>query len=1514
MRKIFTSLLTFTLLCVSNAFATPVKVVMNSTSATMSLVNKATSETVNVGEPDSKTYTYSFDAQQGTYVLTAYAKGSTTVNGTIEVVVPESAEDQEFKVFTNTVYATNKDWVVDNDYTIEVKVCSREGEFQTITLGNSTTAGRKTFLAFNGNSYYAELIPSATHQEEGYMTLFKSATLTGGVNVNGAIPMGADYSITLPANAGFFLGTKGAHFTNFNEVVPKNTVENGATKTLTFRLANSQVYNYRTWIDGGLTQGGYFTMNTDESKRPQISFTESDYQAFAPKTIKHDVQWNQGYETGDIFVNINEKGYLKLQQGETFDLHAMRTWQLTDNSTNNYFIEPDFHYTIVGLDGQPLNDVISITPYDNGPWAKVEALKKGTALVLVTYDAIGLNYYSGTTKNTYLGGEYWSAIWPENTAAFVVSVDETEATVTPNMFINEEYNSDTKKNSGKFVDAEHDVFYYLDSESGYTYTFTPEGATKIEIAYPTIGEEMASYNGFGTEGVTNNGDGSFSVLLKEGRQIIRLTDASGNCTYQVFTAKPCHREITNASRPGSQIFQPGDKIKIQYSGLRHPANKLAGIYNMSAYVTYNGIPNGSSLILGSGQYTFGSAASAQAVTVDIPADYDIEEHPYIVMDHGVIQVKGYGDPIGNHRLISRFAGRSPNFTAIAHETYFGAIPDVSIPITAIKNFAIRTVCNVEGATIDIVFDGNSLTPNTDGTYTGSYGTYSVTASKDGFRFYRSTFTIADDAEGEQIVEINMTEAEENVWNGFAMTEPVQEGEIYQIATGAELAWFANTVTSGTNITASAVLTSEIDLGDYAWTPIGNNTSTKQFKGSFDGQGHSVKGLYVSGEQYQGLFGYANGATIKNIKVYGEVHGTANVGGVLGYSMGASVLDRLENHAYVTATTANSYVAGIVGRVNTATALITNCANYGTITGTNYVGGILNTTVAATVNNVINIGEIVGTQTGAIRGLNTATGTNGANITNGFAVKGYFNETKTTLVTAEQMASGEVAYLLGSAWGQEIGTDLYPQIGGMKVIKAGNQYVNSFNDIKDYELAVLSFEEDGWNALIDEPQYGGPLLYGEGMGFDTADEAYSWTDPVTKLHSTLSEAWGSYCYWSGGHAVSNYVSGDVETYGDSNSQLTVFKQGVSDLTQTGGGHNGSNNFAVHYGYADNSGWSLTEESLPSLSFADGIARVIDHMYVNNTCYAINCYTEGNKLTPNISKDDWVKIVATGYNGDKKTTTAEIYLCNGPENIVMDWTKFDLSALGAVTKITFNVTGSSDNGFGFSQPAYFAYDDVAVRMPIENLDIVLEDKSEYDLDHNLDVAKLTYARTFGTDMWQPLYVPFTSDYTDWKEDVIVAKAFDGNESTIVIQELADNEEVKANTPYFVKARETGDVVIVVDETTLVPAENGTYNCGTFSFTGVYAPMIINADSYSVLHKGAIVKTTNAYQLPSMRWYAETSAKDAKIEFIGSGETGIGEVNNLEFEIHNSKLYNLAGQRVGEDYSGIVIVNGKKFINKK
>ncbi|MBR4020551.1 MAG: DUF4465 domain-containing protein, partial [Firmicutes bacterium] len=267
--------------------------------------------------------------------------------------------------------------------------------------------------------------------------------------------------------------------------------------------------------------------------------------------------------------------------------------------------------------------------------------------------------------------------------------------------------------------------------------------------------------------------------------------------------------------------------------------------------------------------------------------------------------------------------------------------------------------------------------------------------------------------------------------------------------------------------------------------------------------------------------------------------------------------------------------------------------------------------------------------------------------------------------------------------------------------------------QNYELRTLTFEDSdykggqnfaggtNWTSLVDSNQYGGPLLYGsEGMGYANAEEAYYWHDKGnTELTSRLSAAYGSYCFWSGGHAISNYVSGDYATNGTYENQLTVYKEGVEGIAKAGGGYNGSDNFAIHYGYIDGSEYNMTEY-LPSFSFADGTARVIDHMYVNGTAYFLNCVYNGNELTEKVKEGDYVYLEATGYNGETKTESVQLPIVDGPNRILKDWTKWDLSGLGEVTKVEFNVCGSSDNGFGFSQAAYFAYDNVAVRFPKES----------------------------------------------------------------------------------------------------------------------------------------------------------------------------------------------------------------------
>ena len=254
----------------------------------------------------------------------------------------------------------------------------------------------------------------------------------------------------------------------------------------------------------------------------------------------------------------------------------------------------------------------------------------------------------------------------------------------------------------------------------------------------------------------------------------------------------------------------------------------------------------------------------------------------------------------------------------------------------------------------------------------------------------------------------------------------------------------------------------------------------------------------------------------------------------------------------------------------------------------------------------------------------------------------------------------------------------------------------------YELRVLTFEDADakfeeytldycnaeiatWSDLIAGKQYGDELIYDM-----TGAGPYYWYDQNnTELYHAFPYNYYSYAYWGGGHAISNFANTDYVTYGNYNYQLMVYAE------EGQGGHNGSANFAMHYGYIDGHPTNRTEE-LSSIGFYDDKERVIDHMYINLSCYILNCLVNGNDLTGKLTEVDSMYITATGFDAEgNKTGESTFYLAQNGQILVTEWTKWDLRALGAVSKVYFNVGGTNQNKDGFSQPAYFAYDDVAVQ---------------------------------------------------------------------------------------------------------------------------------------------------------------------------------------------------------------------------
>lgn len=287
--------------------------------------------------------------------------------------------------------------------------------------------------------------------------------------------------------------------------------------------------------------------------------------------------------------------------------------------------------------------------------------------------------------------------------------------------------------------------------------------------------------------------------------------------------------------------------------------------------------------------------------------------------------------------------------------------------------------------------------------------------------------------------------------------------VYEISNAGQLYWFAGLV-NGTlsgetqNKSANAVLTADIVVNENVlksdgtvnegtfkeWTPIGIYFY-KSYGGIFDGQNHTISGLYFSqgDKMYLGLFGI-NAGKISNVGILDPYFcGKVSVGGVCGYNFEGTITN-CYNAGSVSGT--ENYVGGVSG--DNSQGIITNCYNVGSVSGAEncYVGGVSGENYNGTIANCYNAGSVSGTE-------NYVGGVSGEN-DNGTITNCYYDSTiytgnaigddtgTTTKVegkTTDEFKTGEVAYLLQldqseEVWGQTIGKDTYPTLGGSKVYK------------------------------------------------------------------------------------------------------------------------------------------------------------------------------------------------------------------------------------------------------------------------------------------------------------------------------------------------------------------------------------------------------------------------------------------------------------------------------------------------
>ena len=306
-------------------------------------------------------------------------------------------------------------------------------------------------------------------------------------------------------------------------------------------------------------------------------------------------------------------------------------------------------------------------------------------------------------------------------------------------------------------------------------------------------------------------------------------------------------------------------------------------------------------------------------------------------------------------------------------------------------------------------------------------------------------------------------AGQTVWDGTADTEWYTNGPdtdgAYHISTAAELAGLAKLVNNRIEYFSGKIiyLDKDIQLNDTenweswdastsglkSWTPIGGDLTEAMdriyFSGTFDGQGHTISGIYIAfmgdaveSYNYQGLFGYIDGV-VRNLNVtesyiYFELF--SYIGGIAGYSIGT--VENCTNSGTVKGNGADR-VGGIGGDASE----IKNCSNSGAVTGDGYVGGIAGMAVNSThsdgfLENCFNAGTVTGTsKVGGIAGdvfSTTQTITRCYYLDTSCAKGLGGDKSSATIVTEskdkEEFAGGEVTRLLQGErteriWGQKL---------------------------------------------------------------------------------------------------------------------------------------------------------------------------------------------------------------------------------------------------------------------------------------------------------------------------------------------------------------------------------------------------------------------------------------------------------------------------------------------------------------
>lgn len=894
---------------------------------------------------------------------------------------------------------TDNTYFAASDYTARISMPSMGGDVQHGTpypSGNYTYYPFMLYSAGNAALWNAYVEPIGTCAEDYIFTQAINNTTAAGYTVvtkNLALSQAINLTVTVPAYADFNLFFQ---YNNFNTQIikPKTGSPKGdanasadATRTLIYKISKSNS-NY-TWRLKDIRSGTTYVTKAGWLQSSTTSFAKEFTFNAGDSTDQHSHSFSnlgtiaKTRDEAEIQTFLSPSGY-KYTSG-TERIRSYRLWQIINSDAANIMIEPEFE--VHTLAGSPTLQKANGGNAENN-WLDVKP--NGTTILAVNYKALDV-YAADDTHGTH--GGFYPATNPERTSVFVLSSKEN-GTATANIA----YNSNGLSSSRPTAwDYNYDNWFYLSNDTAPTLDFTVAsnsedyGVSNVQYAIVTTNKTTMKSSLSDWFPLTADSSGKYhaSLLgfrnagLAGGTVVIKMT-ANNKVSYSLARVAEVTATVTNASNPQETEIMPGDKVSLTFEGSYRGIYKYSGIFNPTTYNLFYSIGD-TAYKTNVAQYQQMDQAKLE-LTIPTNVDFGSGSTANVQLTNGYTYGSMYSaaNPFATLYNMSD-TGVGTNFNAVTVNFCLNRFPNVNVEVTPRYNFKLKlNITNPTTATPTVTLTdaaGNVHTANSNGEYENlPYGTYTYAVLCAGCDYVYGSFYLgsadkADVSGGVLTKTIPLTASAAGAWDGTTKTQPTLTDGVYQIGTAAELAWFAAQVNGG-SYAINGALTGDIDLAGYNWTPIGGTTASTAFKGSFNGNNHTVKnmGIYYSATTtsapYKGLFGYVNGtsssyATIQNLKVTGKMYLTstgsvanAYSGGVVAYANYTNI-SGVVSDVDITVTRVNgnwSSVGGVAGRLVNSNA--TNCGNEGTIHAYQYVGGITGY-ATGTITGCYNGGAITG---------------------------------------------------------------------------------------------------------------------------------------------------------------------------------------------------------------------------------------------------------------------------------------------------------------------------------------------------------------------------------------------------------------------------------------------------------------------------------------------------------------------------------------------------------------------------